>query len=180
MKGQISIDYYIALIIFIFFVVYFLFRVSNLVPDFIGRMEEQRMRSEVYQFSELLANDFGNPPNWETLSPGSIKRIGLSDQSRNKTNLLSVAKVAALNSLCASQGQSFLKSKIVTDLEFSVFLIDRTDSSVDLSCSGPDTNATTGEPLSRSFTVTTKRVVALNDGRFGELAVQMWRPAVRR
>ena len=56
MKGQISIDYYVSLIIFIFFVVYFLFQITNLVPVFIGQMEEQRMRSETYQISELLIN----------------------------------------------------------------------------------------------------------------------------
>ncbi len=172
MKGQISIDYYVALIIFIFFVVYFLFQISNLVPQFIGQMEEQRMRSEAYQLSELLVNDIGRPSNWNALVPsstGQIERVGLSDQSRNKTNLVSAAKVAALNSLCASQGQQFLRTKLVTDLQFSVFVVDRTDGSTDVDCE-PVT------PNLRGFSVTTRRVVAFNDGRFGELTIQVWKP----
>lgn len=168
MKGQISIDYYVALIIFIFFVVYLLFQISNLVPNFVGQLEEQRIRSETYQMSELLSNDAGSPANWETLAPGQINRIGLSDQNRNKTNLLSVAKIAALNTLCANQGQQFLRSKLATDLQFSVFVIDRTDGSTDLVCQPEN-------PSLRGFAVTTKRVVAFDDGRFGELTLQVWK-----
>lgn len=168
MKGQISIDYYVALIIFIFFVVYLLFQISNLVPNFIGQLEEQRIRSETYQMSELLLNDAGSPANWNTLAPGQINRIGLSDQNRNKTNLLSVAKIAALNALCADQGQQFLRSKLATDLQFSVFVIDRTDGSTDLICQPAN-------PSLRGFAVTTKRVVAFDDGRFGELTLQVWK-----
>lgn len=172
MKGQMSIDYYVALIIFIFFVIYFLFQVSNIVPNFIGEMEEQRMRAEAYQFSELLVNGVGSPPDWDTLVPaqtGGIGRVGLSDQSRNKTNLLSVAKINALDELCSTEGQQFLRSRIETDLQLSVFLVDRTDGSVDISCS-PVT------PNLRGFSVTTRRIVAFDDNRFGELTLQVWKP----
>lgn len=170
-KGQISIDYYVALIIFIFFVVYFLFQVSNLVPTFVGQMEEQRMRSEAYQMSELLVNDPGSPTNWPTLVPDNIDqiaRIGLNG-NQNKTNLVGLAKLSALGSLCSSQGQQFLRNKIATDLQFSVFVVDRTDGSTELDCSPTNPNL-------RGFSVTTRRVVAFPDGRFGELTIQVWKP----
>ena len=57
MKGQISIDYIIAIVIFIFFVIYFLFEITNIVPKFIGQIEEQEIRSKAYQISEILIND---------------------------------------------------------------------------------------------------------------------------
>lgn len=177
MKGQVSLDYYVALVVFIFFVVYFLFQVVNLVPNFLGLMEEQRMRSEAYQVSELLVNDVGSPANWDDeLSLSNINRIGLSDENQDVTNLLSVSKINRLDSLCESEGQEFLRQKIQTDLQFSVFVIDRTDDSVRLDCLPPDTNTTTGAPLLRGFAVTMSRVVAFSDGDFGELKVQMWRP----
>lgn len=174
MKGQISIDYYIALIIFIFFVVYFLFQISNLVPNFLGQMEEQRMRSEAYQISELLVNDIGSPPDWNTLVPdktAQIKRIGLSDQTRNKTNLLSSPKIKALDGICLNEtlGQHFLRSAIDTDLQFSVFLINKSSGGAEFSCQPAASNL-------RGFSVITKRVVAFDNGNFGELTLQLWRP----
>jgi len=172
MKGQISIDYYVALIIFIFFVVYFLFQTTNLVPVFVNQMEEQRMRSETYQMSELLVNHAGVPANWDLLLPnniGQIQRIGLLDQTTNKTNRISVAKVASLDFICDTQGQQFLRSRMMTDLEFSVIIVDRTDGSTELDCVSNTTN-------SRGFLVTTRRVVALDDGRYGELTMQVWIP----
>lgn len=171
MKGQISIDYYLSLIVFIFFVVYFLFQTSNLVPTFINQMEEQRIRSEAYQMSELLINYAGSPSDWNTLVPDNtdqIDGIGLLDQNRNKVNVVSSAKVAALNTICSNQGQEFLRSKINTDLQFSLFLVDRTDGSTDLGCSPAVGNL-------RGFSVTERRIVAFDDNRFGELALQVWR-----
>lgn len=172
MKGQISIDYYISLIIFIFFVVYFLFQTSTLVPIFIGQMEEHRIRAESFQLSELLVNDIGSPSNWNTLVPNQtdqIARIGLSDQSKSKTNLVSSSKVSALNTICSiSDGQELLRSKLDTDLQLTVFVIDRTDDSIDVNCEP--------ELPSKGFLATTKRVIAFDDGRFGELAIRVWRP----
>lgn len=179
MKGQISIDYYVSLIIFIFFVVYFLYQMSNLVPAFNSQLEDQRVRSEAYQMSELLVNDAGSPANWNALVPNgtaNISRIGLLDQSANETNLVSTAKMAALNSLCASQGQQLVRSLMGTDLEFSVFVVDRTNGTVDVSCTGPDANSTTGQPLRRAVSVTQKRTFAFSDSHFGDMTMQVWKP----
>lgn len=176
MKGQISIDYYVSIAVFIFFIVYFLFQISNIVPTFKGQMEEQRMRLEAYQISEVLANDGGKPLQWAWQPIGNIERIGLSDHMANKTNLLNVSKIAALDELCESQGQQFLKTRMGTDLDFSVFVIDRRNNTVMLDCLPPDTNATTGAPLLRGTSITAARMVAFNNNDFGEIKVQVWRP----
>ena len=178
MKGQISFDYYVSLIIFVFFAVYFLFQITNLVPNFVGLMEEQRIRSEAYQISELLINDVGNPNDWDSLVPGSessINRIGMSDETRNSTNLLAISKINDLESVCTTQGHEFLRSRMGTDLQFSVFVIDRTDDSVLLDCLPPNVNTTTGEPFLRGFSVSASRIVAFDDGNYGELRLQVWK-----
>lgn len=168
-KGQLSIEYFVAMIIFIFFVVYFLFQMSNLVPEFTGEMEGQRIRSEAYQMSEILINSPGIPANWNTLPYSQTVLFGLSNQTLNKTNLLSSAKMASIGSTCASLGQQSIRSKMYTDLEMSMLIVDRTDGSPRLDCSAPRNNT-------RGFSVTVRRIVAFDDGRFGDLTLQVWRP----
>lgn len=173
MKGQISFDYYIAIIAFIFFVVYFLFQITNLVPNFLAQMEEQRMRLEAYQVSEILINDVGSPENWVGLPMSSINRIGLSDYVRDETNLISLAKVADLNTKCVAGAHTELREKLDTDLQFSLFVIDRSDGTPLLSCIPPP-----AEQSLRGLAVTSSRTVAFDDGSYGELTVQMWRPPI--
>ena len=168
-KGQLSIEYFVAMIIFIFFVVYFLFQISNLVPEFTGEMEVQRIRSEAYQISEIIINSPGMPTNWNTLPYQQTVLFGLSNQTFNKTNLLSSSKMASMGSTCASLGQQAIRSKLYTDLEMSMLIVDRTDGTPRLDCSAPRNDT-------RGFSVTVKRIVAFDDGRFGDLTLQMWRP----
>jgi len=168
-KGQLSIEYFVAMIIFIFFVVYFLFQMSNLVPEFTGEMENQRIRSEAYQISEIMINSPGMPANWNALPYSQTVLFGLSNQTLNKTNLLSSAKIVSMNSTCVSLGQQAIQSKFYTDLEMSMIIVDRTDGSPRLDCNAPRNNT-------RGFSVTVRRIVAFDDGRFGDLTLQMWRP----
>jgi hypothetical protein len=168
-KGQLSIEYFVAMIIFIFFVVYFLFQMSNLVPEFTGEMESQRIRSEAYQISEIMINGPGMPANWNTLPYSQTVLFGLSNEMLNKTNLLSSSKISSMNSTCTSLGQQAIKSKIYTDLEMSMLIVDRTDGTPRLDCNAPKNNT-------RGFSVTVRRIVAFDDGKFGDLTLQMWRP----
>lgn len=168
-KGQLSIEYFVAMIVFIFFVVYFLFQMSNLVPEFTGEMEGQRIRSEAYQMSEILVNSPGMPPNWNSLPYQQTVLFGLSNQTLNKTNLLSSSKMASMGATCASLGQQAIRSKMYTDLEMSMLIVDRTDGSPRLDCTAPRNNT-------RGFSVTVRRIVSFDDGRFGDLTLQVWRP----
>jgi len=168
-KGQVSIEYFVSLIIFIFFVVYFLFQMSNLVPEFIGEMEVQRIRSEAYQMSEILVNHPGVPANWNSLPYSQISVFGLSNHVLNKTNLISAPKIGALSSICSSMGQQALRSKMDTDLEFSALIVNRVNGSLMLDCSAPRNNT-------RGFSVTVRRTVAFDSGGYGDLTLQVWRP----
>lgn len=168
-KGQASIEYFVSLIIFIFFVVYFLFQMSNLVPEFVGEMESQRVRSEAYQMSEILVNHPGVPANWNSLPYSQVTVFGLSSHALNKTNLLSASKMGALGSTCSSLGQQAIRSKFDTDLEFSMLVVNRVNGSLMLDCNAPRNNT-------RGFSVTVRRTVAFDDGGYGDLTLQVWRP----
>lgn len=172
-----SIDFYVAVITFIIIVVYFLFQISSIVPNFINQIEEQRLMSEAYQVSEILVNDIGQPKNWDTLigNVGQISRIGLSDQNTNKTNLIATNKVDALRYMCLGQkGYMDVKHRLgMNELNFSVFVVNRQTGSID-TCAGEDADETTGLPRIKGFTATVTRILAFNDGTYGDLKVQVW------
>jgi hypothetical protein len=168
-KGQTSIEYVVSIMLFIFFVVYFLFQMSNLVPEFLSEMEAQRIRSESYQMSEIFVNHPGVPSNWNSLPYSQVTVFGLSNHILNKTNLLSTAKISSLRSICSSLGQQAVRSKLDTDLEFSIIVVNRVNGTVMLDCNAPRNNT-------RGFSSTVRRTVAFDDGNYGDLTLQVWRP----
>src|SRR3989344_2339105 len=92
-KGQISFaEYLVAVVVFIAFIGYFSFQLVNFLPAYLGQIRNERVRGEAYQLSELLINDPGFPINWH-VNIGATRRIGLSDETRNETNLISESKI---------------------------------------------------------------------------------------
>lgn len=178
MRGQISIDYYAAVIIFVIIVVYFVFQIMNIVPRFISQMEHERMRSESYQISEILVNDAGLPIDWNNLvlsNPSAIQRIGFSDQTSSMTNVMSSAKADALNTLCSTQGQEFVRSKLNTEFQFSLVVLNRDTDMTVINCLGPSTDVD-GRPTTRGFVATTTRVFSFANGEIGHMTLEVWKP----
>ncbi len=175
-KGQFAVDYYIAIIVFILFAAYILFELAKVLPSFVDEMETQRIRAESYQISELLINDEGSISNWETLSQDDVKRIvfrlGLSDEDRKKTNAVSLEKLQAFESLCASNGgYDFIRSTMKMDYlnyHFSVMVVDRTNGNILVNCF-PSENIP-----SKSIRTDTRRIVSFGQNAYGELILQVW------
>ena len=163
MKAQLSLEYYISLIIFIGFVVYISFQIMRISPQFITEVKNERLKSEAYQISELLINDAGQPINWNSQPP--VKRFGLSDNS-NKTNLLSQGKIAAFNTSCSDYDNIRKLIGIGTEYYFSLNLIDSNGQTL-INCNPP---LTVIKPAKIAIT----RIVALNQTTFGELTLQLW------
>lgn len=101
-KGQLSADFYIALIVFLGFLAYIAFQLFQIVPASSANLKEETIRLDAYQISELLINDGGHPNDWETKPLSEIKRIGLSDTTQNIANYLSSSKVARFKALCSN------------------------------------------------------------------------------
>ena len=101
-KGQLSADFYIALIVFLGFLAYITFQLFQTAPASSANVKEETIRLDAYQISELLINDGGHPNDWETKpSLTEIKRIGLSDTTKNVANYLSSLKVDRFKTICA-------------------------------------------------------------------------------
>lgn len=168
MKGQFSVDYLVALIIFVTFVLYLAFRLLQFFPAYVNAVDEQRLRAEAYQISEILVNDLGQPINWDTLLPNQIdqiKRVGLSDQTKNKTNALSLSKITAFNSACNQpNGYLNIKSWLGTELRFSINLT-KSDGTKLIDCTSPQTAGL--------LKVDIKRIVAFGSS-YGNLSVEVW------
>ena len=117
MKGQLTLEFMASFIIFIIFIIYIYSQFSSNVPLFIEEIGKENKRSKAFQISELILNDAGEPANWN--NPSSAKRIGLSYEGVNKTNLLSYDKIASLNTYCQSNYYS-LKKKIGVEENFTI------------------------------------------------------------
>lgn len=164
-KAQLSIEYFVSLVLFVMFVAYLIFQLMTFTPQYLNEIKTESLRSEAYQISELLINDPGEPANWQTAADSSIRRIGLLDDSRNKTNLLSQNKVDALRSKCSNYDN--VKKWIDTENQFSLLIVDKTGIVQTVDC-GPTV------VTMRITNVTIRRTVAFNSGGYGELILNLW------
>jgi hypothetical protein len=164
MKGQFGMEQLISLSIFIAFVAYFFFQFLSLRPTYLNEVKNERLRSEAYQISELLVNDPGYPVNWNA-NPSLTQRAGLSDETANKTNLLSLAKISAFDSQCASDYYK-VKKWIGAENDFSIFLTDKSTGALKIGCYNKAI-------VSQGINVTVRRIVAFGPS-YGELILQMW------
>ncbi|MEM5882872.1 MAG: hypothetical protein QXQ77_01350 [Candidatus Aenigmatarchaeota archaeon] len=172
MKGELSfVEYVISVGFFISFVAYIFFLLLRYYPIYLQEMESERKRLEAYQISELLINDPGEPANWDTLD--SVKRLGFLDENKNKTNLLSLAKVNKMrdlmsNDFCApNYGYEWVKSKIDSEFDFSLTLVNLNTREILISCFPPKVVIT-------PTNITVRRIVVFSSGGYGELIIQVW------
>jgi len=150
-KGQLSADFYIALVAFLGFLAYITFQLFQTVPASSENLKEETIRIEAYQLSELLINDAGYPLDWETKPPAEIKRIGLSDTTQNVANYLSSSKVARFKAICADFND--IKNLLdITDSESFTFIEHRPTGDVTETCKS-------SVPIDRRTSFTVSRTV---------------------
>ena len=174
MKGQISFaEYLVAIVIFLSFVGYFSFQLLNFFPAYLTQVRNERVRSESYQLSELLINNPGYPIDWQSRIPsdvGSIKRLGLNDETQNVTDLVSTSKVNQFITLCRTYGYSKVKSLLDTDGDFSVII------SIINSDSGTTSDilkCIALTPTSRAINTTIVRFAAINSSYYLQMILQV-------
>lgn len=167
-NGLFNVEYLTVLVLFMVFSTYFVFRMLDQKPAYLAEVQREIFRSESYRLSEMLVDDAGAPANWQTLVGGSeagIRRIGLSDASRNVTNLVLEAKLAGMKQMCTGfAGYTNVKALVGASHDFSLVRIG-SDGAAETVC-GP---GTTGD-VRASMT----RFVAFDTGDYGQIIVQMW------
>jgi hypothetical protein len=174
MKGQLSMEVIVCMVVFIIFVSYLFFQILGIRPFYIQQIKAERIRAEAYQISELLINDPGEPIYWDVIAvgnPDGIKRIGLSDHTYNLTNLISWLKVGNLSSLCSSNYEIVREKIGMKDYQFSI-IVNKTDGGVPVLCYPPSQTVRGGF---LNFTI--ERVVGINTGNNivpGKVIVRVW------
>jgi hypothetical protein len=136
------------------------------MPEYLNQIRSEIIRSEAYQISEILVNDPGEPINWNV---GNVKRLGLSDETKNLTNFLSLNKINAIGdgvNFC-KPGYDSIKKWLASDNDFSIILIKKIPVEQTLINCRPSTIAV------RAINTTIRRIVSF-DSSYGELIVQMW------
>jgi outer membrane murein-binding lipoprotein Lpp len=116
MRGQISIEYLIALSIFIGLISYIYLKYVGNISPFIEDVIKEEKRAEAFQIANILVNDPGEPVNWNTNSP---IRVGLANESTNMTNWITRAKVNALSTQCSK-----LNNLLSIERPFNVLIFD--------------------------------------------------------
>lgn len=175
LKGQFNVEFFTVLILFVGFAAYFSMRLVELRPIYIREVRQAIVRSEAYRISEMIINDPGYPLGWDTLvgtaNENEIKRMGMLDHSRNKTNLLSEQKISALSILC-NGGAEYDKTKnlIGAEHDFSIILTERPSGLIRIDCASPEF----GENAAL-----VSRLVLFDSGgdgefEYGELIIQVW------
>ncbi len=168
-KGQLSADFYVALLVFIGVITYITFQLFQITPTNANDLKEESLRIEAYQISEILINDAGHPSNWETLPTASVNRIGLSDAAAGKTNFVSQVKSDKLNTICSTDGYSVVKNKLDIADEMSItFTKHSNPSDVTWKCESPT-------PINKKTSSSIMRTVSIDGTGFGELTVEVWK-----
>lgn len=165
MKAQLTVQYLASFVFFIGLILYIYFSYSANIPAFMEEVEKEDVRSKAFQLSEILVNDPGDPEDWwdeiKYPSPDSINRIGFSDESSNKPNLISMRKIMRFSTLCSDAQQ-----KLALERPFSVhvFNVSQTTGERNLlaECVSP------GFPTI-SINATVRRITALNNTETNEL-----------
>jgi hypothetical protein len=156
MKGQITVEYFVSMIVFVIFTLYIYHSFSSNIPKFIAEIEREDIRSKAYQVSEVLLNDFGDPEDWYT--GGLPNRLGLSDEVYGKTNLLSSRKIDDLQTMCSADYDD-VQNALLLQEPISVFIFrinsDGSRSQL-LSCEPP-------EAVGRVITANVRRITAYVD-----------------
>jgi hypothetical protein len=160
-KVQIGFEQVFSLSLFVFSVTYLIYQLISYYPSYIGEMRRESIFSEAYQISEILVNDYGDPPNWYSLPLDQIKRIGLLNESIGKSNVLSLIKISKASEICNLNYQKFKQLlDLKNDISFVVYL----NNNVVASCTRPF-----GERV-----VKVNRIVAFDNGSYGELVIWLY------
>ena len=167
MKGQVSfVEYLVALLIFATFIGYFSFRLLLYIPYYLNELKTERINSEAFQISEILVNDVGNPANWDKIPFNQVKSLGLSDESLNKTNVLSLNKISKLDSECQLNYEN-IRKLLDTNYDFSIYLLNSKTGQMLISCKPSQVKL-------RAVNITIRRIVSFSSGDYGELLLQVW------
>jgi hypothetical protein len=127
----------------------------------------------IYSFELMIAKYTSPEPTTsigaeENKPTVEIKRIGLSDESMNKTNLLSTAKIQSFNNFCSTNYQLVANQLGITeDYQFEVFITDLTSNTLLASCSPPTR-------ISRGKVAEVTRIAALDSGSYVRIIVRVW------
>lgn len=168
MKGQTSVEYYISITVFLFFIALIIARTAGVVPEYTNQVKIQELRSEAYALSEILLNNPGIPGDWESFPPEAVTRFGLASGD-TKLNLLSSSKLSALRAICSNPNlMDEMRESMNAKFRFSIIFTNRVSGDT-FSCEDVVTPISTAERASIS------RVAAIDNGQYGELIVQVSR-----
>ena len=107
MFGQIRIEFIFGIVIFALVIFYIVTQTNTLFSSLLTDSRSDTIKAKALNSIKILVEDVGDPPNWETVAPGNVKRVGLAyNQSYQPYPFqpynLSKSKILALESNCTN------------------------------------------------------------------------------
>ncbi len=171
-KGQLSVEFYASLIIFLGFIVYIILQLVQVAPQNSRIADDEIIKIESYQISEILVNDGGHPVDWHDAVKypdlTNIKRIGLSNSVKNIANLLDPLKIQRLKTICSN----FNDVKNILDVkeDFSIAIIEYNPAGDSVYVCSSSTIS------SKRTSFTTSRTVLIDGTSYPtEIKVEVWK-----
>jgi hypothetical protein len=101
MLGQMRIEFIFGVVIFAVIIFYVVTQTNTLFSSLIIDSRSDALKAKAADAIKILVEDSGDPPNWDTLPVGSVKRVGLAYKGAlSQPYNISRSKAVALNANC--------------------------------------------------------------------------------
>jgi hypothetical protein len=113
-KGIVDIEFMVSIIVFLTVLTYVTFAVINLLPRLHQESFDQDIKSKVFQISELLMFNEGEPADWQTKPLlDDVKRFGFSSGGNYS---MDVSKITKFDQYCSA---NYAKVKDLLGLDYT-------------------------------------------------------------
>lgn len=105
-KGQVTIEYLIALMVFSSILIFLVFQIARSIPEYRATSQSNVLDAKAFRITEIMVTTTGysisGNPDWNSVDVGMI---GLA----SKPNVLSASKISEFNKTCSQSYESTKK-----------------------------------------------------------------------
>jgi hypothetical protein len=164
MLGQIRMEFIFGIVIFSVIIFYVVTQTNSLFSSLISDSKSDALKTRASEAIKIIVEDSGDPPNWETLPVGSVKRVGLAYKAAlTQPYNLSKSKVVALNTNCT--GTANIDNNMLWNFELRNYRLTVFNSTQRILLCG---FISTGHAL-----ITETRYVFIDNG-YGRVVLELW------
>ena len=160
MFGQIRVEFVFGVLLFALIMFFIITQTNVLFSSLLTDSRTDAIKAKALSAIKILVEDKGDPTDWDTQPPASVKRVGLS---YNQPYNLSKNKVLTLNTNCTNTVD--LYKNLLWNFDLKAYRLKIYNSTHEILFCGFDSL----EPV---IAIETRYVFI--DGDFGKVTLEMW------